>query len=214
MGRWRGGVFKGGSVGWHACPAGMFLPTGGAFAATCYRFNGERAATPDEHRKRRKVFNTPYNAPFLTFSCYRRQAFFSVNLTARWFLECRRACLGGRHDTLVSTMPPASASYKSRLDLLTRARLAGLVPMGQVADETRPIETWSTHDDVQDYIADELEILLRTYRRDLLAELDRLWWRSAVPYADQPIAVIRRRRKNWAPSNRYGGAALSADDAP
>jgi len=62
-----------------------------------------------------------------------------------------------------------SASYKSLLDLLTRARLAGLVPMVQVADETRPVETWSVHGDVQDYIADELEIFLRTYRRDLLA---------------------------------------------
>ena len=60
-------------------------------------------------------------------------------------------------------------SYKSLLDLLTRARLAGLVPMGQVADETRPVETWNVHGDVQDYIADELEIFLRTYRRDLLA---------------------------------------------
>lgn len=62
-----------------------------------------------------------------------------------------------------------SASYKSLLDLLTRARLAGLVPMDQVADETRPIETWSVHSDVQDYIADELAVFLRTYRRDLLA---------------------------------------------
>jgi len=62
-----------------------------------------------------------------------------------------------------------SASYKSLLDLLTRARLAGLVPMGQVADETRPVATWNVHGDVQGYIADELEIFLRTYRRDLLA---------------------------------------------
>jgi hypothetical protein len=53
-----------------------------------------------------------------------------------------------------------SASYKSLLDLLTRARLAGLVPMGQVADETRPVETWNVHGDVQDYIGDELEIVL------------------------------------------------------
>ena len=62
-----------------------------------------------------------------------------------------------------------SASYRSLLDLLTRARLAGLVPMDQVADETRPVETWNVHGDVQDYIADELELFLRTYRRDLLA---------------------------------------------
>ncbi len=62
-----------------------------------------------------------------------------------------------------------SASYKSLLDLLTRARLAGLVPMGQVADETRSVETWSVHGDVQDYVADELDVFLQTYRRDLLA---------------------------------------------
>ncbi|MCD6303579.1 MAG: ParB N-terminal domain-containing protein [Planctomycetes bacterium] len=62
-----------------------------------------------------------------------------------------------------------SASYKSLLDLLTRARLAGLVPMHQVADETRPVETWNVHADVQDYIAEELGIFLQTYRRDLLA---------------------------------------------
>lgn len=61
------------------------------------------------------------------------------------------------------------ASYKSLLDLLTRARLAGLVPMDQVADETRPVATWNVHGDVQGYVSDELEIFLRTYRRDLLA---------------------------------------------
>jgi len=60
-------------------------------------------------------------------------------------------------------------SYKSLLDLLARARLAGLVPMHQIADETRPVETWNVHGDVQDYIADELEFFLQTYRRDLLA---------------------------------------------
>jgi len=60
-------------------------------------------------------------------------------------------------------------SYKSLLDLLTRARLAGLVPMHQIADETRPVETWNVHGDVQDYIADELEFFLQTYRRDLMA---------------------------------------------
>ena len=56
--------------------------------------------------------------------------------------------------------------------------------------------------------------LLRRKRRELLAELGRLWWRSAIPYADQPIAVVRRRRKNRTPSNRFGGASLSTDSAP
>ncbi|MBN2584947.1 MAG: hypothetical protein JXL80_17925 [Planctomycetes bacterium] len=56
--------------------------------------------------------------------------------------------------------------------------------------------------------------LLRRERRDLLAELGRLWWRSAVPYADLPVAVVHRRKKNRAPTNRFGGAALSTDVAP
>ena len=60
------------------------------------------------------------------------------------------------------------ASYKSLLDLLTRARLAGLVPMEQIADETRPVETWSVHRDVQDYIGREIDSFCRTYWRDLL----------------------------------------------
>jgi hypothetical protein len=56
--------------------------------------------------------------------------------------------------------------------------------------------------------------LLRRERRDLLAELGGLWWRSAVPYADLPVAVVHHRRKNRAPTNRFGGAALSTDAAP
>jgi len=45
------------------------------------------ATTPEKHRKRRKVNNRPYHAHFLTFSCYRRQAFFLGNLAPHWFLE-------------------------------------------------------------------------------------------------------------------------------
>lgn len=56
--------------------------------------------------------------------------------------------------------------------------------------------------------------LLRRERRDLLAELGRLWWRSAIPCADLPVAVIRRRRRKRAPTNRLGGAALSTDTLP
>lgn len=60
------------------------------------------------------------------------------------------------------------ASYKSLLELLTRARLSGRVPIEKIADETRPVQTWDIHADVDGYIADELEIFLRGYRRDLL----------------------------------------------
>jgi len=61
------------------------------------------------------------------------------------------------------------ASYKSLTELLTRARLAGLVPMEAIADETRPVTTWRVYRDVQDYIGDELNTFLQSYWRDLLA---------------------------------------------
>jgi len=85
--------------------------------------------------------------------------------------ECNRQRVKSFDEKLREEVLSDSAddAYKSLLDLLTRARLAGLVPMGQVADETRPVETWNVHGDVQDYIADEWEIFLRTYRRDLPA---------------------------------------------
>ena len=60
------------------------------------------------------------------------------------------------------------ASYKSLLDLLIRARLAGLVPMDDIADETRPVTTWRVYRDVQDYIQDEIDVFLQGYWRDLL----------------------------------------------
>jgi putative transposase len=40
------------------------------------------------HRKGRKVYNTPYHAHFLTFSCYRRQPLLLDTLPAQWTLEC------------------------------------------------------------------------------------------------------------------------------
>ena len=74
-----------------------------------------------------------------------------------------------RHKSkLNSTYRNDNASYRSLLDLLTRARLDGSVRMNVIADETRPVATWGVHDDVQDYIAEELEFFLQTYRRNLL----------------------------------------------
>jgi len=60
------------------------------------------------------------------------------------------------------------ASYKSLVDLLTRARLAGLIPMGVIADETRPETVWDVHRDVQGYLRRELDSFLKGYWRDLM----------------------------------------------
>lgn len=60
-------------------------------------------------------------------------------------------------------------SYKALTDLLTRARLLGLVPWESIADPTRPVSIWDVHADVQGFIRRELDGFLKNYWRDLLA---------------------------------------------
>ncbi len=60
------------------------------------------------------------------------------------------------------------ASYKSLVDLLTRARLEELIPMEAIADETRPVVTWDTWPDVRGFIRSELDDLLTGYWRNLM----------------------------------------------
>lgn len=58
-------------------------------------------------------------------------------------------------------------SYKALSALTTRARLAGLMPMEAVEDETREVVTWAVHPSPGPFIAQELRGFLRGYRRDL-----------------------------------------------
>jgi ParB-like chromosome segregation protein Spo0J len=58
-------------------------------------------------------------------------------------------------------------SYKSLVDLLTRARLDGYVPWRAIADETRPVTLWGVHDDLRPYVREELKDLLKGYWRNL-----------------------------------------------
>jgi ParB-like chromosome segregation protein Spo0J len=60
------------------------------------------------------------------------------------------------------------ASYKSLVDLVTRARLKELIPMESIADETRPVVNWTTWRDVGGFVRDELNDLLKGYWRDLM----------------------------------------------
>jgi hypothetical protein len=46
--------------------------------------------------------------------------------------------------------------YKCLDELLTRARLAGLVPMGWIQDETRPITVWTCHGNVSGFLRREI----------------------------------------------------------
>ena len=58
--------------------------------------------------------------------------------------------------------------YKDCCDLLTRARLCGLIPMAAIADETRPVTIWGTNATAGEFIRKELETFAKTYWRDLL----------------------------------------------
>ncbi len=60
------------------------------------------------------------------------------------------------------------ASYKSCVELLTRARLAGIVPMNAISDETRPVTTWATFRTPSQFIHSELEGFAQGYWRDLM----------------------------------------------
>ncbi len=58
--------------------------------------------------------------------------------------------------------------YKDCCDLLTRARLCGVVPMEAISDETRPVTTWQTNTTASVFIQKELNDFAKNYWRDLL----------------------------------------------
>jgi len=67
-----------------------------------------------------------------------------------------------------STYANTKRTYKSLVDLLTRARLEGLIPMQAIADETRPFINWEVHHDPQSYMRGALDKFLKGYWRDLM----------------------------------------------
>lgn len=67
-----------------------------------------------------------------------------------------------------STYRNDQRSYKSFIELATRARLTGDIDSAALADETRPIELWDVQPNVAGYLDDLLCDLFLNYRRDLL----------------------------------------------
>lgn len=84
------------------------------------------------------------------------------------------------HYALLNDPPPIHASkpgstytntlraYKALVELLTRARLVGAIPMHAIADETRPVTVWECWPGTQGYLRKELNEFLRSYARDLM----------------------------------------------
>ena len=54
------------------------------------------------------------------------------------------------------------------MELLTRARLAGEIPMNCIDDATRPVLVWHVHRCAQDFIRQELNGFLKGFWRDLM----------------------------------------------
>jgi hypothetical protein len=61
-----------------------------------------------------------------------------------------------------------SESYNDLTDLLTRARLEGLIPFEAIVDETRPVVIWDVHQNPQSFTKGEIDNFLKGYWRDLL----------------------------------------------
>jgi hypothetical protein len=59
-------------------------------------------------------------------------------------------------------------SYRDLTDLLTRARIDGIIPFDAIADETRPVTTWAVYREPAAYVRKQMKSLLRTYWRDLM----------------------------------------------
>ena len=59
-------------------------------------------------------------------------------------------------------------SYRALTDLLTRARVEGLIQMEVIVDETRPVITWRTRRDPQAFLRQELTGMFKEYWRDLM----------------------------------------------
>jgi hypothetical protein len=78
------------------------------------------------------------------------------------------------HPPLIHASKPNSRyannrkSYQSLSDLLTRARIADLIPMDWISDDTRPVVTWNVFSDPSVFMRDQLDGLMKGYWRDLM----------------------------------------------
>jgi hypothetical protein len=59
-------------------------------------------------------------------------------------------------------------SYKACCELLTRARLAGLVPWNAIHDPTRPVTVWNVYREPGTFVRDQIDGFLKGGYRDLI----------------------------------------------
>ncbi len=59
-------------------------------------------------------------------------------------------------------------SYDGLVKLLVRARIEGIIPYEAIADETRPVVIWNTHDNAPEFMKRQMDGFGRGYWRDLV----------------------------------------------
>ncbi len=99
---------------------------------------------------------------------------------------------------LIHASKPASTyrnnpqSYKALTELLTRARIARIIPFEAIHDTTRPITTWDVFRSTGPFIRRELDNFLKGYCRDLQApqpcHLEILGEKNTVAGIIRPVA--------------------------
>ncbi|RIK74723.1 MAG: chromosome partitioning protein ParB [Planctomycetota bacterium] len=63
--------------------------------------------------------------------------------------------------------------YKALVELVTRGRLAGLIDMAAISDETRPVQLWRTFPNVASFVGSEFKSMFTTFWRDLMQSQSR-----------------------------------------
>jgi hypothetical protein len=96
-------------------------------------------------------------------------------LESYWPLSDRRVHYALMNDPpLIHAKKPGSRyrndhkCYKAVCELLTRARLAGLIPFGAIGDETRPVTTWDVYPNVGPFFRRQVDQFCTGYWRDLI----------------------------------------------
>ena len=106
-----------------------------------------------------------------------------------FLLNCPPLKHGSKPD---STYTNDKQSYNSLVDLLTRARLKGLIPFEAITDETRPVSLWNCHRDIRSFIRQESERYLKVFWRDLMqsqpAHIEIIGEKNTIGSTLKPIA--------------------------
>jgi hypothetical protein len=129
-----------------------------------------KAETLTLGKRRRRSAISPAKQPFL--DAIKRVI---EELEAYWPLSDRRVFYALLNDPpLIHASKPGSRfrndkkSYKATCELLTRARVKGLIPFNAIGDETRPITTWAVHPHVGPFFRRQVDGFCTGYARDLM----------------------------------------------